>query len=378
VSCAAAAFGLAAAGCSAGDDETPSRIGREGQPPNQDPNGLVTSPSGTGSEQAPNLGLDPGMANGPGSQDTGCGQQSFNTARRPAEVLLVLDRSASMLDDINGDEVGANNPASKWALTVPALTQVIQETTSGVDWGMKMFPDGNRAGECSTASITDTIHVPIAPMNGGTVVCAINAAAAEGDGTPTGDALNSAVRYLNSLQTDNDKYIVLATDGEPSCSPGGNDGDSARPYAVQAVNAAVAAGIPVFVIGVATTKASATQALNDMAIAGTVARKDPNPLATRYYLANTTPELVASLRAVTGEIATCVFPLSKPPPVPDNIGVRVSGSLLNRDPNRANGWEYTGTDLRAVEVFGDSCNAIKAAAADTVEIIFGCPGVPIR
>ena len=87
---------------------------------------------------------------------------------------------------------------------------------------------------------------------------------------------------------------------------------------------------------------------------------------------------MASLRAVTGEIATCVFPLSRRPPVPENIGVRVAGTLLNRDPNRASGWEYTGDDLRAVEVFGQACTDIKAASADTVEIIFGCPGVPIR
>lgn len=302
-----------------------------------------------------------------------CGLQTFAVARRPVDVLLVLDRSASMQDTPDDDTT-----TSKWDLTVPALNQVILETDTNVSWGMKLFPEGQDTDSCSAATITDTIHVPVAPANAGVVVRAIAATTPEGDGTPTGDAIHAAVRYLSGLGTSDHKYIVLATDGEPSCSPSGEGQDDARPYAVAAVTEALAAQIPVFVVGVATTNDSATEALNDMALAGGAGRSDPNPLADHYYLANTQSELVSALRAITGEIASCVFPLSTPPPVPNNIGVKVDGTLLLRDPNRTDGWEYTSDALTEVEVHGPWCDRIKGAAASDVQVIYACEGVIIR
>jgi hypothetical protein len=260
---------------------------------------------------------------------------------------------------------------------VPALIVVVLERNAGVAWGMKLFPEGEDTEACEPATITDTIHVPIAPSNAPAVVGAIGATEPEGDGTPTGDAVRAATRYLAGLQTQNNHYIVLATDGDPSCSPSGDDGDDARTYAVAAVTEAARQGFPVFVVGVATTKDSATEALNDMAVAGGMPRPDPNPLATRYYLANTQADLVQALRAITSAVASCVFPLSKPPPVPNNIGIKVDGVLVPRDGARQNGWEYSGTGFGALEVYGPACEQIQASARD-VQVIYACEGVTIR
>jgi hypothetical protein len=209
-------------------------------------------------------------------------------------------------------------------------------------------------------------------------VAAINATLADGDGTPTGDAVRAGVRYLSSLQTPNDKYILLATDGEPSCAGVGAEGQAtARPYAIAAVQEAAALGIPVFVVGVATNSDNATQALNDMAIAGGVPRPALNPLAPRYYLASTQDELTTALRQIAGEIASCVFPLSKPPPVPDNIAVKLDGVNQPRDPTRTNGWEYTDANMTAVEVYGPICDQIQTEAHD-VQVVYACRGVVIE
>jgi hypothetical protein len=302
-----------------------------------------------------------------------CGLTTFDVERRPADVLLVLDRSGSMRETPDGSD----EDITKWELTVPALTQVVAETNAGVSWGIKLFPEGQDTESCSAATITDTIHVPIAAGNASAVLGAIDATTPDGDGTPTGDALRAATRYLTSLPSSNPRYIVLATDGEPSCSPSGDGQDDARPYAVSAVREALSAGIAVFVVGVATTNDNATEALNDMAVAGGMPRPDPNPLATRYYLANTQSELVSSLRAITGEVASCVFPLSSPPPVPSNIGLKLDGELLPRDPDRQNGWEYTGAGYTAVEVYGPACAQIQASTR-AVQVIYACEGVIIR
>lgn len=358
--------------CSAGDESSSVlRRERDGVAPEGASGGLSPSaaPSSNGASSAQLLPDAPA----PSSDPRNCGLTSFNVERRPADVLLVLDRSGSMKDAPDG----ATASTSKWELTVPALSQVLTETNAAVAWGMKLFPEGQDTDSCAPETITDTIHVPIAGGNAPAVINAIGATGPEGDGTPTGDAIRAAARYLSSLQTLDNRYIVLATDGEPSCSPSGEGGDDARPYAVSAVGDALKQGFPVFVVGVATTKDSATKALNDMAVAGGMARSDANPLATRYYLANTQGELVSALRSITSEVASCVFPLGQPPPVPNNIGLKVDGALVPRDTSRQNGWEYKGDGYTAIEVYGPACDRIQQSARD-VQVIYACEGVVIR
>jgi len=376
----ALAASFAWCGCSAGDESATTAL-------------RVRDPAaaGTGGTSVAGNGDGPASFNAPGSEQftapdelataggaANCGLQTFAVARRPADVLLVLDRSGSMQETPDGDDDDDVTRPSKWDLTVPALNQVIRETDAGVSWGMKLFPEGQDNDECSAATLSDTIHVPIAAANGSAVIGAIAATTPDGDGTPTGDAIHAAIDYLSALATPDHKYIVLATDGEPSCSPSGEGQDDARPYAVDAVRQAFAAGFPVFVVGVATTKDSATEALDDMAVAGGAPRSDPNPLGNRYYLANSQSELVSALRAITGEIASCVFPLTTPPPVPNNIGVKVDGTLLLRDPSRTDGWEYTSAALSEVEVHGPACDRIQSAASTDVQVIYACEGVIIR
>lgn len=142
-----------------------------------------------------------------------------------------------------------------------------------------------------------------------------------------------------------------------------------------AVTDAAASGVHTFVVGVATGKSSTTT-LNDLAVAGKEPRADPNPLATKYYLANTQDELVTSLKVITGEISNCIFTWADPPPVPNNIAVKVGGVKTDQDP--VNGWQYTGSDYKGVIVHGSACDKIKASAGQQVEIVFGCPSVPIQ
>jgi hypothetical protein len=334
----------------------------------------------TGSGAAGILGTGPGAAGalGTGSGGMGaagmhveanCGLQTFDLVRKPADVLFVLDRSASMQDAPSG----ATATTSKWDLTVPAIAQVITDTSTALSWGLKSFPEGEGA-ECVATSVTPKIDVPVAANNAVAVNAAIGLTMPLGNGTPTGDAIKQAVDYLKMLPSDHARYILLATDGEPSCP---KPSDAARTYAVQAITDAAAAGFHTFVVGVATTKSSATTVLNAMAIAGLEPRPDLNPAATRFFLANTKDELVTSLKVITGQIPNCLFPLSKTPPVPENIAVKVSGTKAPRDPSHQDGWDYTGPDFSAVAVYGSWCQMIQTSAADMVQIIYGCKDVVI-
>jgi von Willebrand factor type A domain-containing protein len=336
--------------------------------------------SGTGAGNGPSSGGSSPNINvsddgGPDSGDVMngvCANQSFDLQRKPAEILIVLDRSASMADPPDGQPSGS---PSKWSLVVPGVNEVVTSTDSAVSWGLKVFPEGE-GSECVAGSVTSMIPVPIAPANAAAVTAAVTATTDAGNGTPTGDAIKAAVTYLKTLTDPNPKFILLATDGEPSCSGTSKDSTGARTYAVQAVTDAATAGFKTFVVGVATTKATATQALNDMAVAGQMARADSNPLATKFYLASTKDELVTSLQTITGQVASCTFDLTAKPPDPYNIAVHVNNDKAPNDMTKTNGWDYTGSDQMQIQVYGSWCDQIKAANANTVNFVFGCPGQP--
>lgn len=355
--------------CSAGNDGGASgpAAGNAGS----SATGAGSSSAGPNGSAGTNLALNGG---GPGQADAGdvmngeCARQDFDLQRRPAEILIVLDRSASMKDPPSG-----GSGMSKWDLVVPGVNEVVSATDASVSWGLKVFPEGE-GSECVAGSVTSAIPVGIAAANAKAVTAAVSATTDEGNGTPTGDAIKAAVAYLKTLTDPNPKFILLATDGEPSCAGSTKGSSAARPYAVQAVADAATAGFKTFVVGVATTKDTATQALNDMAVAGQMARGDANPLATKYYLASTKDELVQSLKQITGQVSSCIFDLSKKPPDPTNIAVHVNGMKAPQDPTHANGWDYTSTSSMQVEVFGAWCEQIKAATANTVNFVLGCPG----
>jgi hypothetical protein len=360
------AAGAGGSGASGGSDVAGASGGASGTTGSSGAGGSGNGP--VGGELGQGGIISVGGADGMGEAEQ-CGGQTFPLEKKPAKLLFVLDRSGSMKDKPDG----ATASTSKWDLTFPAVNEVVTKTDSDVSWGLKTFPEGDG----TACVVTDAIDVPIATRNAAKVTAAVTTTTPEGDGTPTGDAMKAAVKYLDSLATSGDtdpKYILLATDGEPSCVAGTETAqDKSRPYAVQAVTDAAKAGYHTFVVGVSTTKQTATQALNDMAVAGGEARADPNPLATKYYLASTKDELVTAFGAITGVILDCRFALSSAPPDGGHVGV-----LLGKDRLPPDSWNFTGPDKKTIEVTGASCDQIKSGATESVQIVFGCPMDPIR
>jgi Mg-chelatase subunit ChlD len=324
-----------------------------------------------------------------GTAGNECGVQTFNLERKPAEVLLVLDRSNSMEDPpdnyIRPD--GTPETAKKWDLIIPALLRVVEETNTMVSWGLKVFPEGEFAGACVAGTVTPTIDVEIAENNAQAVMDRINATNNHGDGTPTGDAIQRAVDYLESRASVNDynRFILLATDGEPSCinvtetsGPGDDDQATARPYAIDAIATAAVAKFNTFVVGVGTNKESAKDTLNAMALAGGETANCANPLDSCFFLGNSQDQLVGALRSIATVVSTCVFPLDAMAPDPNNVRVMLSGEKIERDSTRQNGWEYQDAAQTIVEVYGPACDNIKQTSAADVAIRFGCPDVDVR
>jgi Mg-chelatase subunit ChlD len=329
-----------------------------------------SSPTGSGGSNI-NINVDGGVAKGGSDVTNECAHEAFELSRQPAEILIVLDRSGSMKEIPTGDT------STKWDLVVPGVNQVVTATDASVSWGLKVFPEGEGAS-CNAMTVTNAIPVPIAAKNAAAVTGQITASTPEGQGTPTGAAVNAATAYLKTLTEPNPKIILLATDGEPTCAATGSNTAQARTYAVQAITDAATAGFKTVVVGVATTKTATTQALNDMAVAGQMPRVDADPTAPKFYLASTKDELVAALQQITGKVSNCVFNLTSTPPDPDNIAVKINGEKAPKDTTHTNGWDYIGTGYKQVEVFGQWCEQLKAADANKVNFVLGCPGETIE
>lgn len=316
-------------------------------------------------------------------EDATCGFDSFDLARMPVDLFVVLDRSASMKDDAKGDDADpdAGRP-SKWSQVIPALTEVIGTSDPSISWGLKTFPQDipGSTADCQDDSVTSAIDVLIAPANAPQIATAIQNVSPEGNGTPTGAALDVALTYLRGLGTNDRKYVLLATDGEPSCSgtAGSLDKDSsgAKSDAVAAVKAAANAGVHTFVVGVA-TKSGATSTLNSLAMAGLEPRATSSDADPKFYLASTENELVTALQSIVSPIArTCVFQLAHPPPDPTNIAVKVGDAKAPQDPGHADGWDYTDDSQGRIQVYGSWCDRVTGGA-NMVQVVYGCPGFVI-
>jgi len=180
-----------------------------------------------------------------------------------------------------------------------------------------------------------------------------------GGATPTTTALASAGQYLLNLGRPNPRFVLLATDGEPTCG--------ATPAAATAAVANLAAaGIPVYVIGIA-TEGMADTTLSSMAMAGGRPRNATPP----YYPVQTAADLSATLSAIGGVIASCSFSVRRPDPPadPNNVAVKANGARVPK--SDTDGWRY-GPDMTSIELTGSWCDQIRSGAISDLEATFAC------
>ncbi len=298
-----------------------------------------------------------------------CGLENFKLDKVPPEILLVLDRSSSM----NAPSVGGAMGATLWTDALAAVKDVTEATQAGVHWGMQMFPMPNRCAVAAKPEVDVAANNAMA-VNMTAMTTGSNTAGM-GGGTPTDTAVISATTYLSARNAlnKNPKYIVLATDGEPTCAGGASaNGGGAVPASLNAIKAAVAAGFKTYVIGIAIDP-DGIATLNQMADAGGVPRNDP---MTKFYPAGNKADLSAALNLITGQVSNCIFPLSKPPPAPEPKSVKVTVDAARVPFDMADGWSYTNAQMTAIQLNGTWCEKVKSGAAD-VGIVFGCPNIPI-
>jgi hypothetical protein len=321
--------------------------------------GLNTKPS-TSTHTGVDTGTEVSSADG-----GNCGITTAPLNKQPADLLLVLDKTGSLLDAMDSSgkcAAGSTTCQQRWTTLVAGLNAVLTSSSTDVNWGLETF---NSDGSCGV----DPPEVAITPgAAGAAAVQAYIAGITPNGSTPTKLAISTAVTYLQTLTDTNGKYILLATDGLPNCAGGGNGGGGAGatdlPATTTEVGLAYQAGFKVYVLGVGPD----TGNLDALANAGGT---------NNYYPALTPQALSDALATIVGSVVSCSFGLGKAPPVPTNVAVQFnndSSIKAPHDTSHTSGWDYTTPANNTIQLYGSWCDDITTGKYTSAQILMGCPG----
>jgi hypothetical protein len=292
------------------------------------------------------------------------------TSSVPADVLIVLDRSGSMNDMVDGTSCrGGCGAQSKWSQMTAALDAFIPTVQSTVNWGLKLFASPGR-NMCGVSSGVDV--APVA--NDAAQVIGAIGATSPGSSTPTTAAVTAAAAYLQTLNDGNPKFILLATDGLPNCgsSPcapvvGGagaqtHDCDDANAIAaVKSVHDSLS--ISTFVIGIGTASGGGDATLTAMAEAGGY----PRATTPAYYPVQSADDLTQVFQTITGMVQSCTFSFT---PALDPTKQMISGVTADGAPLNAN--DYTISGNNAVQLVGQACADYMSGKIKNVAVQVAC------
>ena len=318
--------------------------------------GMYSGGSGGSSGTGGTGGAGGGIDNTPDALN--CGVENFTLQPGlPPDLMIVLDRSGSM------DSPPGSGGASKWMQVTGAINQTVTMLQSSIKFGLEYFPSDS---DCAVAAP----DVPVGPNNASAIAASIAAHMPDGL-TPTADAIHNAAQSLMSVGDQNPKYILIATDGDPTCdatyeTTTGDDAMDAK----NAVSEAATAGVHTFVVGVATDTTS-EGVLNDLAMRGMEPRPNGPPY---YYLVTNQQDLVTTINMIAGQIVSCSFMLQMVPPYPDQVSITANGQTVPRDPTHMNGWDY-GPGMNSIQFYGPWCTNLQSGMVMNVMAIFGCPPI---
>jgi hypothetical protein len=333
------------------------------------PEGTVCGPdSSCGPKSVLTTGATAGAGGTGPFEGDGCVNLNVGFEGRTPTVMLLVDNSGSMAEHFpNG-----NSPNTRFSLLHAALmnpmTGAVKQLEATVRMGLALYSsnNGNAGGMCPQLT-----QVPIA-LNNYNAIEAVYGAAKPDHDTPTGASISAVVQVL--AKEPDPKYILLVTDGLPDTCEDANPGAGApqmmaNDFTVKAAQAAKAAGIGLFIMGVSADIAA--DHLQAMANAG--AGIDPattGAMAAKYYVAaDNEAALTMQLSGILGSVRNCVFKLGGSV----QMGFEADGNvtldgmqLMYNDPNG-----YRLNNPSEIEILGTACEKIKANSKG-LSISFAC------
>lgn len=286
-------------------------------------------------------------------------------------AMFVIDRSGSMLEDLDGrTDAGVN----RWSVLETALSTVLPPLDRQLAMGALMYPHPSLV--CSMPSAID---LSPALDNASRLLALFSSPLPQG-GTPTSEALSMASQHLLSLRTATAaRALILATDGAPNCNASLDDDscvctsvplqpprncngpihclDDRR--TIDTLTTIFSLQVPTYVIGLGSSLNQFAGTLDQMAVAGGVPRQGVGP---RYYSVANQAELTDAFGRITSQLTRCTFLLNGLG-ANDTFVLLVDGVEVPRGPN---GWEWLDEANRELALTGAACDLAAGGAAANV------------
>jgi len=247
-----------------------------------------------------------------------------------------------------------------------ALKDFLPVVETTVNWGIMYFGSGmTNSSNGDGCDVSSTAQVAPGSMNAGAISTSIDGTMAA-TSTPTTAAVTAAAKYLAGLNDGNPKFILLATDGLPTCGKGGNGADDDN--AIAAVRAAKTMGIPIFVIGMGTAAGGGDATLTSMATEGGF----PRAGTPAYYPVGSANDLKEAFSTITGMVGVCYFSVN---PVPKDMSaildVKGDDKVIPQD--GTDGWTFvTMPASSGIQLNGKSCEDYKSGNVKSVVVDLPC------
>jgi hypothetical protein len=291
----------------------------------------------------------------PPPPDMACPAVMFTPMPKTPSILLLLDRSGSMsTTDVSPTRYRAMRNA-----LVDTTNGIVTQLESKAYFGSSLYT-------CSGNSL-DLKDVPRALNNASVLRTSLDAYGPSGN-TPTADALNAAVASFSTTPAppDSPPVIVLATDGEPNSCPGNVSAEQAKTNSVNAAKSAYNAGIPVYVLAIATGNNSHFQ---DVANAGQGWQPgDPN---VTYYPVNNAADLKNAFQTIINGVISCDLSLT----ATIDETQAMDGTLTINGVTQTFGTDWILVGGNTIRVQGAACTTLKTTTNPDVQATFPCGSI---
>ena len=281
------------------------------------------------------------------AEGTGCPTLDVILTPTVPTMQILVDQSGSMTTDFGG--------TPRWDAVIDSLVgsnnSVVASLQSDIRFGLSLY-----TGDAMTCPAIQEIPAQLDARDEIQTLFAANAPANE---TPTGESFAMVAAGVAADPWPGDKFIILATDGEPdTCAvpnpdPGSPEETEARDAVVTAVSDAYDEGIRTFVISVGDQIAGTH--LQAVANAGAgVQSGDPD---ATYYQALDQQALVDAFNDIIAGVRDCTLALDTPltMELAPSCTVSINDSdVPYEDPN---GWNLV--DETTIELVGNSCTQIQ-------------------
>jgi hypothetical protein len=284
--------------------------------------------------------------------------------RVPPLVLLLIDQSSSMNEDFDDNK-------DRWNTLRDTLldrdSSVLSKLQNEVRFGMVLYSSENGNEDGATCPLLES-SAEIKLGNFDDMRRLLDGADPVDD-TPTAESVIAVTAQLEAIDEPGQKFIVLATDGEPdTCdNPDAQNtqtaADAAKAGSIAAVTAAFEKGITTRVISVGDEVGA--DHLKALAVAGSGGDD-----SAEAFTALNTEALEEAFTSIIGEARACDFQLEGTVAAADAGRGTV---VLDGNPlvfGDANGWSMP--DESTVRLDGDACQALQQSNTAAVQMDFPC------